>query len=178
VSLLAKKYRKMLTDWQASYIQSLFRLIETQSKATIVTWCVDYAELRLLPIYQAACLGDPRPAEAIRAARSWMAGEIKFPVAKAVILDCHAAAREAGHPTAEAAARAIGQCASTIHAPTHSAGLMFYGALAVAYDSLGIDAPWEALLEAAETECARKEAALRAIAVEDEPNPAKINWKC
>ena len=175
---MAKKYRKMLTDWQASYIQSLFRLIETQSKATIVTWCVDYAELRLLPIYQAACLGDPRPAEAIRAARSWMAGEIKFPVAKAVILDCHAAAREAGHPTAEAAARAIGQCASTIHAPTHSAGLMFYGALAVAYDSLGIDAPWPQLEQTAAEVCAHMKEALESVAIENEPEPAKLNWKC
>jgi len=175
---MAKKYRKMLTDWQATYIQSLFRLIESQSKATIVNWCVDYAEVRLLPIYEAACPGDERPKDAIHAARAWMAGEIKLPAAKAVILDCHAAAREAKNPVAEATARAIGQCASTIHAPTHSAGLMFYGALAVAYDTLGIDAPWEALLDAAEAECGRMEAALRSVAVENEPNPAKINWKC
>lgn len=27
-------------------------------------------------------------------------------------------------------------------------------------------------------ECARMEAALRAAAVEDGPNPARINWRC
>ena len=175
---MPKKYRKMLTDWQAPYILSLLQLIETQSKVTIVNWCVDYTEARLLPIYKTACPGDLRPEGAIRAARAWMAGEIKLPAAKEAILACHAAAREAENPTIQATARAIGQCASTIHAPTHSAGLIFYGALAVAYDTLGIDAPWEALLKTAEAECNRMKAALQAVAVENEPNPAKINWKC
>ena len=38
------KYRKMLNDWQAPYIQSLMRLIETQSKINLANWCLDYAE--------------------------------------------------------------------------------------------------------------------------------------
>ena len=169
----------MLTDWQAPYIMSLLRLIETQSKTTIANWCIDYCQMRLLPIYEAAVADDLRPQAAITAARDWLAGTIKLPEAKKKILECHNAAREAqNNPTAQAAARAIGQCASTIHAPTHSAGLIFYGALAVAYDTLGIDAEWEELLKAAETECGRMEAALRDIAVENEPNPAKINWNC
>lgn len=31
------KTRRMLSDWRAPYIQSLMRLIETQSKATLTT---------------------------------------------------------------------------------------------------------------------------------------------
>ena len=176
---MPKKYRKMLTDWQAPYIQSIMRLIEAQSKATIANWCVGYAEIRLLPIYETAYPNDERPKLAIIAARDWLDAKIKLPQAKADILVCHAAAREAeGSPAARAAARAIGQCAATIHAPTHSAGLMFYGALAVAYDKLGIDAEWERLSEAAAEECGHMEKALRDISVDNEQNPANINWKC
>jgi len=175
---MPKKHRKMLTDVEAPYIQSILKLIETQSKTTLANWCLGYAETQLLPIYQSACPGDLRPADAIAAARRWLAGEIKLPQAKQVILECHAAAREAeGNPIAQTMARAIGQCASVIHAPTHSAGVIFYGALGVAYNTLGIDAQWDSLLEVAERECGRMQAALQNIAVENEPNPAKINWK-
>ena len=38
------KARKMLSDWKAPYIQSLMKLIETQSKATLTGWAVDYSE--------------------------------------------------------------------------------------------------------------------------------------
>jgi len=173
------KYRKMLTDYQAPYIMSILRLIETQSKTTIANWCIDYAEANILPIYEKHYPKDMRPIFAITAAREWMIGKIKLPQAKAAILECHGAAREAeGNPAAQAAARTIGQCAATIHAPTHSAGLMFYGALAVAYDRLGVDAEWDELLAAAEVECGKMEAALRAVAVTDEPNRAKVNWHC
>jgi hypothetical protein len=89
------------------------------------------------------------------------------------------AAREAdGNPVAQASARAVGQCASTIHSARHCIGLAFYGALAVAYDRLGTDAPWEEIEQYAAEECGRMEAALHAVAVENEPNQAKIDWKC
>ncbi|MDR0794857.1 MAG: hypothetical protein LBE79_02205 [Tannerella sp.] len=39
-------------------------------------------------------------------------------------------------------------------------------------------ANWNALLVIAAEECAAMEAALQAVAVENEPNPAKINWNC
>ncbi|MCL2168783.1 MAG: hypothetical protein FWB74_02015 [Defluviitaleaceae bacterium] len=176
---MPKKHRKMLTDWQAPYILPILRLIETQSKTTIANWCIDYAQSHILPIYQDAHPTDSRPALAIDAALRWLAGEIKLPEAKRFILDCHQAAREVeDNPAALAAARTIGQCAATIHTPTHSAGLMFYGALAIAYHKLGTDADWEELLKIAEIECNKMEQALRDVAVEDEPNPAKINWNC
>ena len=79
---------------------------------------------------------------------------------------------------AQAAARAIGQCASTIHSARHCIGLAFYGALAIAYDQLGTDAPWSDLERRAAEACGYMEAALRAMAVESEPIPAKIEWKC
>ena len=173
------KYRKMLADWEAPYIQSLVKRIETQSKETLAHWCIDYAEQELLSIYESAFPDDSRPRAALKAAGEWLSGEIKLPQAKALILDCHAAAREAeGNPAAQAAARAIGQCASTIHSVSHCVGLPLYGALAIAYDKLGANASWPQLEEAAALECNRMEQALQAVFVENEPNPAKLTWRC
>jgi len=169
----------MLTEWEAPYLQSLIRVVEGQSKATLVNWCVDYAEAHLLPIYEGTYPDDPRPRNALSAAQDWLAGRVKLPEAKVHILACHAAARESeGQPAAQAAARAIGQAASTIHAPTHCAGIALYGALAEAYAALGPNTPWSDLEQAAAKACGRMEAALSAVAVANEPNPAKLNWKC
>ena len=174
------KYRKMLNDINAPYIRSLMRLIDTQSKTTLANWCIDYSERVIVPIYEKHCPGDSRPQSALNAAREWLCGNIKLPEVKKIILNgCHAAARELdANPTAQAAARTCGQVSSCVHAPKHSLGLALYGALAVAYDKLGIDAGWDALLLAAAEECVNMEAALRAVAAENEPNPAKIKWNC
>ena len=173
------KARKMLSDWEATYMQSLIKLIETQSKTTLAYWAIGYAERVILPLWTNYDSDDFRPQKALKASREWLSGEIKLPQAKAEILACHAAAREAeGHPVAQAAARAIAQCASTIHSARHCIGLAFYGALAVAYAQLGTDAPWSQIEQCAADECGRMLDALRVVAVENEPNRAKINWKC
>ncbi|HMM05656.1 MAG TPA: hypothetical protein PKD52_03175 [Clostridiales bacterium] len=176
---MSPKPRKMLNDWNAPYIQSLMKLIETQNKTTLANWAVDYSEQVILPLYRKDYPNDLRPQNALKAARQWLSGGIKLPQAKKAILACHATAREAeGNPVAQAAARAIGQCASTIHSARHCIGLAFYGALAVAYDRLGTEATWEQLEQCAAKECERMEGALRAVAVDNEANPAKIDWKC
>lgn len=173
-------YRKMLNDWKAPYIQSLMRLIETQSKTTLANWCINYAEEHILPIYESLCPADTRLRDTLNAAKDWLKGKVKLPEVKKLILNsAHAAAREAdGNPAAQAAARAIGQCASTVHSAGHCIGLAFYGALSVAYSTLGSEASWAQLEQCAADECARMEMALREIAVPDEMNPAKINWNC
>ncbi len=147
----------------APCLQTLRPLVATQSKATLAAWCLDYSEAHILPLYEREVPGDARPRQAIEAARAWLAGAIKLPAAKPVILACHAAAREAeGNPVAQAAARTVGQCASVIHSARHSLGLALYGAVAVALAELGPDAPWADLEVRAAAECARMEAALRA----------------
>ena len=174
------KYRKMLSDINAPYIQSLMKLIETQSKMTLANWSIDYSYAKILPIYEKAYPGDARCRHTLDAAKDWIEDKVKLPYVKNIILnECHAAAREADEkPAAQAAARTCGQAAATIHAPTHSLGMALYGALAVAYDTLGINAQWEKLVEIASEECKNMEAALRKISIENELNPAKINWRC
>ena len=177
---MPKKLRKMLGAADSLYIVSLMRLIETQSKATIASWCLGYAQAEILPIFEKHCPGDVRPRMALDASRDWFEGKKKLPEVKQIILnECHAAARELDdNPAAQAAARACGQAAACFHTPTHSLGIAFYGAAAIAYDRVGLDQTPEVYDQIAARESAKMEAALRAIAVEDEPNPAKINWRC
>lgn len=172
------KPRKMLRYQNAPCINALMKLIETQSKTTLANWAIDYSEQVLLPLWLKHYPHDPRPKSALKAARRWLKGEIKLPEAKRAILLCHAAAREAEeNPAARAAARGIAQSASTIHSARHSLGLALYGALAVAYEKLGPAAPWEQIEQTAADECGKMHAALQAISVKDEPNPAKIYRK-
>lgn len=174
------KLRKMLGTAKSPYILSLMALIETQSKETIATWCLDYAEQIILPIFQKYYPNDIRPANALKASRDWFKGKVKLKEVKNIILnECHSAAREIeDNPMAQAAARACGQAAACFHTPTHSIGLAFYGAAAIAYDKVGLNQSPEVYDQIAAIECAKMEAALKNIAIENEPNRAKINWYC
>ena len=174
------KLRKMLGAADSPYIISLMRLIETQSKTTLANWCIDYAEEHILSIYKKQFPDDERCEHALLAAREWLDGKVKLPYVKNIILnECHAAARETDDfPAAQAAARTCGQVAACIHTPTHSLGLAFYGAAAIAYDRVGLNEKAEVYDQIAAVECAKMEAALRTVSVENEPNPAKIKWYC
>jgi hypothetical protein len=174
------KLRKMLgNDMNATYLVSLMSLIETQSKETIARWCVSYAAENILPIYEASFPDDFRPRKATETAVAFLDGKVKLPEVKACINETRQAAKDCGkNLVAEISARCIATVASSVHTPTGSLSLALYGALAIAYNNLGLDKT-EAEYEAyAAAECGKMEAALRAVAAPNEPNPAKINWKC
>ena len=169
----------MLSNLHAAPIEGLMHLIETQSRTTLVKWATDYAEERFLPIYLKHYPLDERPQLALEYARKWLLKEVKLPEAKAYILSAHQAAREAEeNPPAQAAARAIAQVSSTIHSASHSLGFALYGGLALAYDQLGMDKPWPEQEAFALQQCEKMIAALQAVAVNNEPNPAKVKWFC
>lgn len=173
------KLRKMLGAADSPYILSLMRLIETQSKTTIGDWCVDYAEKYILNIYKKAFPEDDRLHLAVEAYRSYRKGELKLPeLKKAVALTVQAAKEAEKNPAAQAAARTIGQAIGAVYTPTHSLGLAFYGAAAIAYDRVGLEEKPEVYDRIAAQECAKMEEALRACMVENEKNPAKIKWYC
>ena len=100
-------------------------------------------------------------------------------VKNVILNECHQAARELdSDPAAQAAARTCGQASAVVHTLSHSLGLYFYGAAAIAYDRVGLNESAEVYNMIAEEVCADITAALQAVAVEDEPNPAKIKWYC
>jgi len=177
---MPKKLRKLLGDVNAPSCVELRNLIDTQSKDTIRAWCLAYAEDKILPIFEKHCPGDGRPRNAVSAAREYLDGKVRFHVVKNIILnECHAAARELdANPTAQAAARAVGQGSAVVHTLTHSLGLFFYAAAAVAYDRVGLESTDDVYAEIAEEVCLDYTNALRLVAVENEPNPAKLKWNC
>jgi len=177
---MPKKLRKTLGDVNSPSAIALRELIDTQSKDTIRKWCLDYAESRMLPLFEKYCPGDSRPRNAVNAAREYLDGKVKFPVVKNIILnECHAAARELDdNPTAQAAARSVGQGSAVVHTLTHSLGLYFYAAAAIAYDCIGLNAVDGEYAAIAEEVCLDYTQALRAVAVDNEPNPAKLKWNC
>ena len=177
---MSKKLRKTLGDVNALSTIALRDLIDTQSKDTIRRWCLEYADKKLLPIFEKYCPDDNRPRNAVNAARDYLNGKVKFPVVKNIILnECHQAARELdNNPVAQAAARGVGQGSAVVHTLTHSLGLFFYAAAAIAYERVGFDATDEVYATIAEEVCLDYTAALRKIAVANEPNPAKLKWNC
>ena len=173
-----RKLTKTLGSFQSPDIISLMRLIETQSKTTLIKWGTGYAEKHIVPIYEHAYPMDTRPRDALNNAIGWLEGRVKFVDAKQSNYDAHAAATEAeGNYAAQAAARAAAHAALTIHVPAHCLGLAFYGTAALAYAQAGINEEPEVYDKIAAEECTKMEAALRSIAVCNEPDPAKIDWK-
>ena len=170
----------MLGDVYAPSCVELRNLIDSQSKDTIRAWCLDYAETKILPIFEKHCPSDSRPRNAVNAAHDYLGGKVKFPIVKNIILnECHAAARELdANPTAQAAARSVGQSSAVVHTLTHSLGLYFYAAAAIAYDRIGLEASDAAYAAIAEEVCLDYMNALRTVAIENEPNPAKLKWNC
>ena len=152
---MPKKPRKTLGDVNAPTCVTFRELIDTQSKDTIRKWCLDYARDKMLPLFEKHYPGDDRPRNAINAAYDYIDGKVKFPAVKSIILsECHAAARELeDNPVAQAAARAVGQGTSVVHALTHSLGLYFYAVAAVAYDRIGINASEEEYAAISEEIC-------------------------
>lgn len=173
------KLRKMLGHIDSPNIVSLMKLIETQSKSTITLWCMKYAEEHILPIYQKDYPLDTRLQEALNGVHQYLNGEIKLPAVKKLISQAQKVAREIdNNPAAQAAARAVAQSAATINTPTSSLSLPFYGSAAIAYDRVGLFETVAVYDQIAEEEFIKMEAALRAIAVDNEEKPAKINWNC
>jgi hypothetical protein len=125
--------RKILFSRESECIQPIRRLIEDQKHRTLVMWLFDYAP-RVLEIYEKEFPKDHRPRQALEIAKAWSKGKVKMSVAKKAILATHKAAREAEEiPWAQAAARAIGHAAATVHVETHALGLVFYGLTAFIY---------------------------------------------
>jgi hypothetical protein len=171
---MSVKLRKMLCRLDTPYIERFMRMVETQSKATIGNWGLSYAMENILPIYEKAYPYDDRVRLSLRAAQEYFAGERSF---REVNNDCSAAAKEArSNPAAEAAARACHQAVALTHTPRHAIGVVFYGTAAIVYNNVGLGETPEIYDRLAEAESAKMEAALRVIAVENEPNPVKINW--
>ena len=174
----SRKLTKTLGSFGWPSIVSLMRLMETQSKATLIYWGTGYVREHILPVYESAYPADTRPRDALQNAIGWLEGRVTFSQAKETNYGAHQAATQAeGNYPAQAAARAAAHAALTIHVPAHCLGIAFYGTAALAYAKAGVHEEPEVYDAMAAIECAKMEAALQLMAVPNEPNPAKLDWK-
>ncbi|MUT68360.1 putative immunity protein [Paenibacillus sp. NEAU-GSW1] len=163
----------------STLICELQDLMETQSEATLRKWCLDFAEHKILEIFEKRCPFENRPRNALQMARNCLNGSTDLFAVKDVLMkDCDVAARELNSdPAAQAAARAIGQATSSIHILNHTLEMFFYAAAAIAFDRVGLNAEKDVYDNITDEVCADYTADLQAIAIVNDANPAKIVWK-
>ncbi|RAQ94337.1 putative immunity protein [Thermogemmatispora tikiterensis] len=90
----------------------------------LALWAATCAE-HVLPLFESLRPEDPRPRQAIAAARAWVRGEIKMMEARAAGGHAMAAARDL-RGSARYAAYAAGQAAVVAHVAAHALGAAAY----------------------------------------------------
>lgn len=171
------KLRKMLGKVDDPSVVEMMAVIETQSVKTLAAWAVEYTESHVLPIYEMAYPAGPGFGPVLAAVRGWLNGEQKLNEVKPLLKEANALARET-EEAAQAAARALYTACSVVQNPNGALGFTFYTAAAILYDRVGLEekpAVYDAL---AAEEMAKLLTSLKAAAVPDEKNPAKVDWKC
>lgn len=171
------KLRKMLCKIDDPMVIKLMKLIETQSNQTLANWSIQYAEKYYLSIYEQYQEADQLKNILIKM-HQYLDGELSLKEAKEYVKESRLLASSLKHPTAQAAARSISTACSTITTPTSALGFTFYGCAAISYHTLGLDKTNEEYDLCADQEMERIYASLEAVAIKDEPNPAKIKWGC
>jgi hypothetical protein len=138
----------------------------------LAAWAADCAE-RVLPLFEVACAGDSRAADAVSVARAWAAGQRRMAEARAAAVAAHAAARAASGP-ARLAARACGHAAATAHMADHALGAAYYALLAIESNGaspaqLDVERRWQvAVLPEPVAELVRSDMHLRAAKFQEE----------
>lgn len=169
------KLRKMLGDPRSQNCLAMMQLIETQSKMTLSVWAMEFAEQRYLPICRDAY---PCMEEILHACLNNLREKAPLSHSKPFLREAAALAREDHGPAAQAAARAVATACAVMQTPTGALGFLFYGAAAWAYSHEGTDKTESEYQVLAEEEFAQAYRSLCACAVENEPDPVRVNWNC
>lgn len=173
------KLRKMLGSADAPVVNSLMRLIETQSRETLAKWGIEYAEKYYVPILKSKGAYDERINNSVSAVHDFLGNKLTLKEITPILKAGTAAAQELeDDPISRAAARAVITACGIGKNPANSLGFCFYGAAAYAYSTAGISETAETYDKLADTEFNRILETLRFAAVENEINPVKINWNC
>jgi len=133
----AKRHNQILFSKESFLLNNLRHLIEQANRRALTLWALELAEETVLQLTE-KYPEDLRPGEAIAASRAWSAGEIKMPIAKRAILNCHAMAKELTDPADIARCHAVGQACSMIHTVGHALGYPMYELTAIVLEQ-GLD---------------------------------------
>ena len=143
VKAKAKRRNQILFAAESPLLAGLCRLIAGAERRALILWALELAEETVREL-ESRYPGDHRPREAVEAAREWAAGEIKMPLAKRAILDCHAMSKELAAPADIAQCHAVGQACSVVHTAGHAMGYPIYELTALVRE-LGLESCREAV---------------------------------
>ena len=143
VRIKLKKRNQVLFTKDMEYLQDLTMLFRDQNHKTMGLWALGLAAESVAKLEE-KYPDEPRPGEALEAARAWAAGMIKMRPAQRKILDCHAFAKEIDSKADIALCHAIGQACAVVHTAGHAIGYPMYDLSAIVY-RLGIESCAEAV---------------------------------
>ena len=139
----------------------------------LALWAASCAE-HVLPLFESAQPDDPRPRDAIEAARAWVRGEVKMMQARAAGGHAMGAARPLSG-AARYAAYAAGQAGAVAHVAAHE-----LGAAAYAIKAVRAAAPQVQLETAGRRECQWQRdqlpGAIRELVLDDQCRRNEICW--
>ena len=137
--VIAKANRKnqLLFSKDSLLLDNLRHLTDLTNRRVLILWALELAEETVLQLTE-KYPEDHRPREAIAASRAWAAGEIKMPIAKRAILNCHAMAKELTDLADIARCHAVGQACSVVHTAGHALGYPMYELTAIVLEQ-GLD---------------------------------------
>ena len=133
----AKRHNQILFSKDSLLLDNLRHLIGQANRRALVLWALELAEETAREL-AGKYPEDHRPREAIAASRAWASGEIKMPIVKQAILNCHAIAKELENPADIARCHAVGQACSVVHTAGHALGYPMYELTAIVLE-LGLD---------------------------------------
>ena len=126
----AKRKNQILFSKDSLLLTDLCQLIAQANRRALILWALELAEETARELAE-KYPEDPRPREAIAASRAWASGEIKMPIAKQAILNCHSMAKELENPADIARCHAVGQACSVVHTAGHALGYPMYELTAI-----------------------------------------------
>ena len=130
VKAKAKRKNQILFSKDSLLLTDLCQLIAQANRRALILWALELAEETARELAE-KYPEDHRPLEAIAASRAWASGEIKMPIAKQAILNCHSMAKELENPADIARCHAVGQACSVVHTAGHALGYPMYELTAI-----------------------------------------------
>ena len=130
VKAKTKRKNQILFSKDSVLLDELCQLIEQANRRALILWALELAE-ETARVLAEKYPEDVRPKEAVEAATSWAKGQIKMPIAKQAILNCHAMAKELTNPADIARCHAVGQACSVVHTVGPALGYPMYDLTAI-----------------------------------------------
>ena len=133
----ARRKNQILFSKDCILLADLRKLTEQANHRLQILWALELAE-ESARVLAEKYPEDFRPKESVEAATSWANGQIKMPIAKQAILNCHAMAKELEKPADIARCHAVGQACSAVHTVGHAMGYPMYELTAIVLEH-GLD---------------------------------------